>query len=179
MFCYWSCSTFYLGFRPFSPDLHFFFRVGLVFCRACVIFLASGLDDFVPIVICLRQWLFVPKTMAARPLMEGTAEPRRIAIFVPCWKESAVIGNMVRHNLAAIRYNNYDFFLGTYPNDEPTVKEAKQLAEYFPNVHVAICDKPGPLLKRTVSTPSSAAWSSMKPKPTFASTPSSCTMPKT
>ena len=117
------------------------------FATLAVVLLISGLDDFIPIVICLRQWLFVPKKLAERPLIEGTAEPRRIAIFVPCWKESAVIGNMVRHNLAAIRYPNYDFFLGTYPNDEPTVAEARKLADIFPNVHVAICDNPGPTSK--------------------------------
>jgi len=117
------------------------------FASLAIILLASGLDDFIPIVICLRQWLLKPKKLSARPLMEATATPRRIAIFVPCWKESAVIGNMVRHNLAAIQYNNYDFFLGTYPNDEPTVKEAQNLAEIFPNVHVAICEKPGPTSK--------------------------------
>jgi adsorption protein B len=54
---------------------------------------------------------------------------------------------MVRHNLAAIRYTNYDFFLGTYPNDLPTVKEAQQLEVIFPNVHVAICERPGPTSK--------------------------------
>ena len=117
------------------------------FATLAIILLLSGLDDLIPILVCLRQWVFARKKLEARPLMEGTAEPRRIAIFVPCWKESAVIGNMVRHNLAAIRYTNYDFFLGTYPNDEPTVKEARQLAAFFPNVHVAVCERPGPTSK--------------------------------
>lgn len=117
------------------------------FVLLAIFLLASGIDDFIPVLICLRQWLLVRKEMPARPLLEGTSEPRRIAIFVPCWKESAVIGNMVRHNLAAVRYTNYDFFLGTYPNDEPTIAEARKLAEFFPNVHVAVCDRPGPTSK--------------------------------
>ncbi len=58
-----------------------------------------------------------------------------------------MIGNMVRHNLAAVRYNHYDFFLGVYPNDEATIVEARKLAEFFPNVHVAVCRKPGPTSK--------------------------------
>ena len=129
--------------------LTFTFSSVWVWCFAAlaVILLASGFDDLIPILICLRQWLFVRKKLEARPLLEGTAEPGRIAIFVPCWRESAVIGNMVRHNLAAIRYTNYDFFLGVYPNDEATVAEATKLAEYFPNVHVAIGDNPGPTSK--------------------------------
>ena len=62
---------------------------------------------------------------------------RRIAIFVPCWKESEVIGNMIRHNLAAICYSNFDFFIGAYPNNESTVTAAGRLAESYRNVHVA------------------------------------------
>jgi adsorption protein B len=129
--------------------LTFTFSLFWVWCFAAlsVILLASGLDDFIPLCICLRQWLLVRRELAVRPLPEGTAEPRRIAIFVPCWKESAVIGNMVRHNLAAIRYTNYDFFLGTYPNDKATIAEANKLAEIFPNVHVAVGRNPGPTSK--------------------------------
>ena len=67
----------------------------------------------------------------------------RIAIFVPCWKESEVIGNMVRHNLTAIRYRNFDIFLGAYPNDEATIAVGKQLAEMFANVHLAVCPESG------------------------------------
>ncbi len=29
-----------------------------------------------------------------------------------------MIGQMLEHNLAAIRYSAYDFFVGVYPNDE-------------------------------------------------------------
>jgi bacteriophage N4 adsorption protein B len=80
-------------------------------------------------------------------LKEVPRDERKIAIFVPCWKESDVIGNMVRHNLAAIQYRNYDFFLGVYPNDQATVEAASQLAETFQNVHVAVCPHPGPTSK--------------------------------
>jgi bacteriophage N4 adsorption protein B len=96
-----------------------------------------------------------PKGFARSPLSGGAEsvsrallrDERKIAIFVPCWKESGVIGNMVRHNLAAIHYRNYDFFLGVYPNDEATVEAANQLAETFENVHVAVCPHPGPTSK--------------------------------
>ena len=58
-----------------------------------------------------------------------------------------MIGNMVRHNMAAICYSNFDFFLGAYPNDEPTLRAADRLAESFRNVHVAGCPHPGPTSK--------------------------------
>lgn len=112
-----------------------------------ILLLLSGIDDLVPLIICLGH-RFVNRRAAANPsLGEFLKEERRIAIFVPCWKESGVIGNMIRHNLAAICYGNFDFFLGAYPNDEPTVQAASQLAESYRNVHVAGCPHPGPTSK--------------------------------
>jgi len=108
------------------------------------VLLLSGLDDLVPSLICF--WHLVVRktsvTAAGVPRHE-----RRIAVFVPCWKESGVIANMVRHNLASVQYGNYDFFLGVYPNDAATVQVARQLAATFGNVHVAACPHAGPTSK--------------------------------
>ena len=112
-----------------------------------VILLLSGLDDLIPVSICLLHRLQHRKPAIASTIGDFLGEERRIAIFVPCWKESGVIGNMVRHNLAAIAYRNYDFFLGVYPNDQPTVAAAEHLAASFRNVHVAACPHPGPTSK--------------------------------
>jgi adsorption protein B len=117
------------------------------FGTLAVALLISGLDDLIPLAIVLGHHI--------RSLWSGVPPGRtyidppesRIAIFVPCWKESGVIGNMVRHNLSAIRYRNFDIFLGAYPNDEPTVAVAAQLSETFANVHAAICPSPGPTSK--------------------------------
>ncbi len=109
-------------------------------------FLFSGLDDLVPVLICGGHHLFRRKPPDATT-DEGPKEERKIAIFVPCWKEADVIGDMVRHNLAAICYRNFDFFLGVYPNDESTIKVARELARTFRNVHVAACPHPGPTSK--------------------------------
>ena len=54
---------------------------------------------------------------------------------------------MVRHNLAAVRYRNFHFFLGVYPNDEDTVRVASALEAEFANVHVAKCPHAGPTSK--------------------------------
>lgn len=104
--------------------------------------LASGLDDFVPLAI----WLWGRR--ARNPGAVQREQPgRKIAIFTPCWREAAVIEEMICDNVAAIRYHNYDFFLGVYPNDEPTIEAAGRLAAKFANVHVAICARPGPTSK--------------------------------
>ncbi len=116
-----------------------------------VVLLLSGLDDLIPLGLCLRAavagFMSRQKRVAEVPAEEVKRPERRIAIFVPCWHESAVIGNMVRHNLAAIRYRNFDFFLGVYPNDGETVGAAEELAKQFGNVHVAKCPNPGPTSK--------------------------------
>ncbi len=106
--------------------------------------LLSGLDDLVPVLIFLAGLLRRRGEQSSR---DNQTPERRTAIFVPCWRESAVIGSMVRHNLSAVRYRSFDFFLGVYPNDQETVSAAGQLASEFPNVHVAECPHPGPTSK--------------------------------
>jgi adsorption protein B len=106
------------------------------------------MDDLIPLAILLRRyWRNGRRPIEPSGLVQANLPESKIAIFVPCWKESGVIGNMVRHNLTAIRYRNFDIFLGAYPNDEPTVAVGRQLAETFGNVHVAVCPDPGPTSK--------------------------------
>ncbi|MGI8960439.1 MAG: glycosyl transferase family protein [Bryobacteraceae bacterium] len=112
-----------------------------------ILLLLSGIDDLVPLIICLGHRIANRRAAADPSLGEFLKQERRIAIFVPCWKESGVIGNMIRHNLAAICYRNFDFFLGAYPNDESTMAAAGKLAESYRNVHVAACPHPGPTSK--------------------------------
>jgi len=75
------------------------------------------------------------------------APERRIAIFVPLWREDAVIGRMLDHNLAAIRYSRYDVFVGVYPNDEATAEAVTQAARRHPRVHLCRCAHDGPTSK--------------------------------
>ncbi|MGH9583917.1 MAG: glycosyl transferase family protein [Bryobacteraceae bacterium] len=105
--------------------------------------LLSGLDDFVPLAICFWGRRRTRGAVGAQREQPG----RKIAIFTPCWREAAVIEEMICDNIAAIRYRNYDFFLGVYPNDEPTIGAARRLAAKFGNVHVAVCARPGPTSK--------------------------------
>jgi adsorption protein B len=72
---------------------------------------------------------------------------RRIAILVPLWHEHAVIGRMLEHNLAAIRYARYDFFVGVYPNDELTCRAVAEIARRRDHVHLCTVPHPGPTSK--------------------------------
>ena len=116
----------------------------LIACLA-ISLLLSGLDDLIPVLIC--AWGRLGRRCAGENACAIAAEERRIAIFIPCWRESEVIEKMIRHNLAAIRYRNFSVFIGVYPNDEPTVKVTRQLTQLFRNVHVAECPHPGPTSK--------------------------------
>ncbi|HTC90411.1 MAG TPA: glycosyltransferase, partial [Bryobacteraceae bacterium] len=72
---------------------------------------------------------------------------KTIAIFVPLWHEHGVIAGMVEHNSAAINYQNYHFFIGAYPNDDPTLDAVRDLESRFPHVHLAVCPHNGPTSK--------------------------------
>ena len=114
--------------------------------------LANGLDDLFLDLACFYRWVstrFFHRTGIKWP---GEAElesvpQKRIAIFVPLWREYRVIQHMLEHNIAANRYNTYDFFVGAYPNDRPTVAAIEEAAARFGNVHLAMCPHDGPTSK--------------------------------
>ena len=123
------------------------------FVAACLLpaalaILASGLDDLVLNVICLWAWLRRKGFRARGPQKAQLAQNEKtIAIFVPLWNEYSVIRGMVEHNVAAIDYDNYHFFIGAYPNDEPTLDAVRDLETRFPHVHLAVCPHDGPTSK--------------------------------
>lgn len=114
--------------------------------------LLSGLDDLFVNAVWAWQWLHSAVRRKERMFPPGprqleAAPRRRIAILVPLWQEDAVIGDMLRHNLASIRYPDYHIFAGCYPNDTSTQNAVRQVADRYSNVHVAICPHDGPTSK--------------------------------
>jgi|GEM_PF-219691 len=110
---------------------------------ASVLFL-SGLDDlWVDL-----NFLFKPPDYEIPNLDEiNSATKKKVAIFVPAWQESGVIGPMLRHSLQAIDYPDYDIFVGVYPNDQPTEKEVEEVSRIYPRVHKIVCPHDGPTNK--------------------------------
>jgi adsorption protein B len=133
---------------------------GCLFPLALVI-LISGLDDLALDCVCLWAWLtsrfFNSMRYRAASYRAATVrepvprEPvpieKRIAVFVPLWHEHAVIAGMVEHNVSAINYSNYHFFIGAYPNDDPTLDAIRELESRFRHVHLAVCPHNGPTSK--------------------------------
>jgi adsorption protein B len=112
--------------------------------------LLSGFDDLVLVAVLGAAWVRRFRSGAASPpsMDRMRARPeKRIAILVPLWQEQEVIGRMVERNLAAIRYQACDFFIGAYPNDQPTVDAVRDLEARFSSVHLALCPHSGPTSK--------------------------------
>ena len=117
---------------------------------ACLVPLAawillSGLDDlFIDLVFFLTG-----RKQFRRPAESelDQAPQRRMAILVPLWREHRVIGRMLEHNLSVIHYENYDIFVGVYPNDELTARAVAGIERRYPRVHLALCPHDGPTSK--------------------------------
>jgi bacteriophage N4 adsorption protein B len=120
--------------------------VGVAECLfpLAAIILVSGLDDLALNAVCLWAWL--RRRLPASPVVAASGE-KTIAVFVPLWHEHAVIAGMVEHNVSAIHYGNYHFFIGAYPNDDPTLDTVRDLESRFPHVHLAVCPHNGPTSK--------------------------------
>src|SRR6185503_16875289 len=81
-------------------------------------------------------------------LSAGIEKPeQRIAIAVPAWDESSVIGSMLENALRTLNYTNYHIFVGTYPNDPETGAAVETIGRRFNNVHRLVCAADGPTSK--------------------------------
>ena len=100
---------------------------------AAIAILISGLDDLALDAVCLWAWLKRRWSKTGPESRFASGQPEKLtAIFVPLWHEHAVIGGMVEHNVAAINYDNYHFFIGAYPNDDPTLDAVRELEIALP-----------------------------------------------
>jgi bacteriophage N4 adsorption protein B len=114
--------------------------------------LISGLDDlFLDLVIAWNwfrcRFLGAPRIAPPSDAELGRTPEKRVAVFVPLWREHRVISRMLENNLASIRYSNYNFFIGAYPNDELTADAVREAEARFPNVHLGLCPHDGPTSK--------------------------------
>lgn len=111
----------------------------------------SGLDDLF-IDCCYygsRFWRRVfPSGIPKITEADLIREPEKpIAVMIPAWHEHKVIGKMLKNNLSAIHYGNYQIFVGTYPNDIPTLEAVAEAAGTDPRVHRVILPHNGPTNK--------------------------------
>lgn len=115
---------------------------------AAIWFLIGGIDDLmVDLIFGFRavrhwgmSWLFGP---ADHEHLPDSVPPGRIAVFVPAWDESAVIGAMLRNALKSFDHPDYRIYVGTYPNDPATIAAVAEVAEGDMRVRLVIGPRPG------------------------------------
>ena len=113
---------------------------------------ASSLDDFLLDVSFVVLWLRSRRERDRRAAPSGgrastASREAKIGIMIPCWDEEAVIEQMLEHNLTAIDYENYDVWLGVYPNDDATLAKVSACEAKFGRVHYVVCPHDGPTTK--------------------------------
>lgn len=113
----------------------------------CLFFLGSLDDLFLDVVHALFS--LKPKKISKQQWDDWiTKEEDPIAVMIPAWQEYDVLEAMVKTNLKRIKYQNFHWFIGVYPNDEKTLSIALRMQELYPEkITVVINSKPGPTSK--------------------------------
>ena len=112
----------------------------------------GGLDDLVVDLIWLARTAWRRLTVYRRHQRSngaslGASASGRIAVFVPLWREAAVIGPMVRAALARWGANDVRIYIGCYPNDDETLAEVRALAGKYAKLRLVLNPRPGPTTK--------------------------------
>lgn len=131
---------------------HYLYGLKWITIVLAFLMLISGLDDLFIDVVYWGRFLLRKltvyrrhKPMDYRELYKPDEKP--LAIMVPAWNETGVIGNMAELAATTLDYENYHIFVGTYPNDPDTQRDVDAVCARFPNVHKVVCARPGPTSK--------------------------------
>lgn len=130
----------------------YLYALKVIAIAVAIVILISGLDDLViDIVYWVRRlWRSVTvyrvhDRLDYKALYEPVEKP--LAIMVPAWHETGVIGRMAELAATTLDYENYHVFVGTYPNDPETQRDVDEVCLRFRNVHKVVCARPGPTSK--------------------------------
>ena len=130
----------------------YLYALKLLAVGVAILLFVSGVDD---LIIDVAYWVRRAWRAATvyrqhhRLTASALAKPpeKPLAIMVPAWHESGVIGRMAELAATTIDYENYHVFVGTYPNDADTQRDVDEVCARFRNVHKVICARPGPTSK--------------------------------
>ncbi|MFT3966597.1 MAG: glycosyl transferase family protein [Sphingobium sp.] len=115
--------------------------------------LLGGIDDLILDIIYISRRLWRRATIYSRfPRMTAatlppSAKPGTLAIFIPAWDESAVIGSMLQHCLSCWTTDDVHLFVGVYPNDGATIAAVEAAAATHGRVTMVVNPLPGPTTK--------------------------------
>ena len=131
---------------------HYLYGLKFIAMGTALLLIIGGVDDlFIDCVYWLRRaWraltIYRRHARAGFDMLQDAAE-KPLAIMVPAWQETGVIGPMAELAASTLDYENYHIFVGTYPNDLDTQREVDAVCARFPNVHKVVCARPGPTSK--------------------------------
>lgn len=118
---------------------------------AIVISISSIDDLIIDLAYWIRRFIRAVTVYRRHPKMQYSQllsiEEKPLAIMVPAWQETGVIGKMAELAAVTLDYENYHIFVGTYPNDPETQLDVDKVCAVFPNVHKVVCARPGPTSK--------------------------------
>lgn len=117
-----------------------------------IIIAISSIDDLIiDLIYWIRRLVRSLTIYRQTPKMQYSSllgiEEKPLAIMVPAWHETGVIGKMAELAAVTLDYENYHIFVGTYPNDPETQLDVDKVCAVFPNVHKVVCARPGPTSK--------------------------------
>jgi adsorption protein B len=117
-----------------------------------VLLLLSGLDDlFIDVCYWSRRLWRLLTIYRSHKRLDYEAlyapEEKPLALLIPAWHETGVIGKMAELAATTLDYENYHIFVGTYPNDPETQRDVDAVCARFVNVHKVVCARPGPTSK--------------------------------
>ncbi|AXN32767.1 glycosyl transferase family 2 [Vibrio coralliilyticus] len=117
-----------------------------------IVMAVCGIDDlFIDVYYWVRRFWRETTTYKKYPRKEAKElykKPEQpLAIMVPAWQEHGVIGKMAELAASQLDYENYQIFVGTYPNDPETQSDVDKVCAQYPNVHKVVCARPGPTSK--------------------------------
>lgn len=111
-------------------------------------FLLLGASDLLVDLIWIGRTLkrrFTPFTRASAETIRPAARPGLLAVFIPAWDESCVIGDMLRATLSRYGGRDYRLYVGCYPNDPATISIVSSFRD--PRVRLVVNDRAGPTTK--------------------------------
>jgi bacteriophage N4 adsorption protein B len=134
-----------------SLSLLLFLLLQMLPVLACLI-AVSGLDDL--FVDCFyvyrrlsRYLTYYRTTPRMTAQMLSDVPLKKIAVMIPAWDESAVIGAMLRATTALWPQDEVQFFVGCYPNDKETLDRVRGQADRDSRIHLVEVSRPGPSTK--------------------------------
>lgn len=114
---------------------------------AGVWFAIGAVDELA--VDCIWLWLwFCGKVGARRNTVNADAPLKGVAaVFVPAWREAAVVGAMVQHTLSVWPQRDLRLYVGCYRNDPETLSALIAAAPHDPRLRIVVHYNDGPTTK--------------------------------